>query len=167
MKSQKNTAFKISSLTAALMAVYGVPAFAEETDLSRWIAPESSVSVGAGFQNNDRRQFGIYDGRNENDVKLMLDADINKRDDATGTWNTLKLINMGLDNREIEFSHSVQGDYGVSFEYSRIPRENAVIFNTGLGYAGENQKVNIVAPGTSPQNLKLGMHRDQIGRAHV
>lgn len=162
MKSQKNKVFKISGLAAALMAAYGAPALAEGTaDLSEWIAPVSSVSVGAGFQNKDRRQLGIYDGRNDNDAKLMLDADINKRDDATGTWNTLKLINFGFDNRELEFSHGVQGNYGISFDYSRIPRENAVVFNTGLGYAGETQKVNVVAPGTSPQNLQLGMHRDR------
>ncbi len=160
MKSQKNTAFKISTLTAALMVVYGSPAFAD-ADLSEWIAPESSVSVGAGFQNNDRRELGIFDGRNDNDVKLMLDADVNKRDDATGTWNQLRIKNLGLDSRELDFSHSVQGNYGASFEYSRIPRENPVIFNTGLGYAGETQKVNVVAPGTSPQNLNLGMHRDR------
>jgi MtrB/PioB family decaheme-associated outer membrane protein len=161
MKMQKNTAFRISSLTAALMVVYGTPAFAE--DLSQWISPESSVSVGAGFQNNDRRELGIFDGRNDNDVKLMLDADINKRDDATGTWNQLRIKNLGLDSRELDFSHSVQGNYGASFEYSRIPRENPVIFNTGLGYTngGETQRVNAIAPGTSPQNLKLGMHRDR------
>lgn len=161
MKSQKNTAFKISTLSAALMVVYGTPAFAEGADLSEWIAPESSVSVGVGFQDNDRRQLGRFDGRNDNDVKLMLDADINKRDDATGTWNQLRITNFGLDNRELEINHSRQGDYGVSFEYSRIPRESELIFNTGLGYAGESQKVNVITPGTSPQNLQMGMHRDR------
>lgn len=163
MKSQKYASFKISTLTAALMLVYGAPAFAEDAaDLSQWISPESSVTAGVGFQNKDRPYLGRYDGRNDNDVKLMLDADINKRDDATGTWNTLKLINIGLDNRELEFSHSRQGDYGVSFEYSRIPRENTVIFNTGLGGVGtETQAVNVITPGTSPQNLQLGTHRDR------
>jgi MtrB/PioB family decaheme-associated outer membrane protein len=162
MKSNKNTGFKISTLSAALMVVYGAPVFAEDAaDLSQWIAPDSTVSVGAGFQNKDRPQLGRFDGRNDDNVKLMLDADVNKRDDATGTWNQLKLINFGLDNRELDLRHSRQGDYGVSFEYSRIPRESDLVFNTGLRYAGETQATKVVVPGTSPQNLQLGMHRDR------
>lgn len=150
-------------MTAALMVVYGSPAFAEGADLSEWIAPESSVSVGVGFQDNDRRQLGRFDGRNDNDVKLMLDADINKRDDATGTWNQLRITNFGLDSRELEINHSRQGNYGASFEYSRIPRESELIFNTGLsGIGTETQTVNVnTRPGTSPQNAWMGMHRDR------
>lgn len=160
MKSHKNTNFKISTLSAALMVVYAGPAFAEGADLSQWISPESSVSVGVGFQDNDRRQLGIYDGRNDNDAKLMLDVEINKRDDANGTWNTLKVINFGFDNRELEFSHSVQGNYGVTFDYSRIPRENQFIFNTGLVGTGEAQAVRVITPGRGAE-IQLGMHRDR------
>ena len=50
----------VPALTAALMVVYGSPAFAEDAaDLSQWTAPESSVSVGVGAQNNDRPQLTL------------------------------------------------------------------------------------------------------------
>lgn len=163
MKSHKSTAFRISTLTAALALVYGGPALAEdETDLPELITPESSVSVGAGYQNHDRPQLGRYDGRRDDGTTLMLDANINKRDDATGTWNQLNLVNMGQDNREVEFKHSRQGNYGVSFEYIRIPNESPLNFNTGLsGIGTETQRVNVIPPGTSPQNVQLETHRDR------
>lgn len=161
MKSQKNTACRMSTLTAALMAVHGGQAFAEDADLSQWIKPEMSVSVGAGFQDNDRPQLGMFDGRRDNDVKLLLDADIKHRDDATGTWNELMISNFGLDNRELEFRHSRQGDYGVSFEYSRIPRETPYTVNTSLQTAGETQAARLTVPGAGTRNLELGTHRDR------
>lgn len=161
MKSQKNTAFNTSILSAALMATFGTPAFAQDADLSQWVKPEMSVTVGAGFQDNDRPQLGIFDGRRENTAKLLLDADIKHRDDVTGTWNELQISNFGLDNRELEFRHSRQGDYGVSFEYSRIPRETPYTVNTGLQGNGETQVVNVVVPGTGPRNIELGTHRDR------
>ena len=163
MKSHKNPAFEISTLTATLMLVYGGQALAEdEADLSQLITPDSTVSVGAGFQDRDRPQLGIYDGRRNDGANLMLDANINKRDDATGTWNQLKATNLGLDNRELEFRHSRQGDYGVSFEYNRISRESPLTFNTGLSGIGTvTQKVNVFAPGTAPQNVQFETHRDR------
>ncbi len=163
MKLHKNPAFEISTLAAVLMSVYGGQALAEdEVDVSQLITPDSSVSVGAGLQNHDRPELGIYDGRRDNGAKLMLDANINKRDDATGTWNQLNVTNLGLDNRQLEYRHSRQGDYGVSFEYNRISRESPLKFNTGLsGIGTETQKVNVFAPGTAPQNVQLGTHRDR------
>lgn len=161
MKSQKNTAFKVSTLTAALMVVYGVPAFAADDDVAERIRPESSVSVGIGYQDRDRAQLGIYDGRQENGAQLLLDADINKRDDATGTWNQLRITNFGLESRELDLRHSRQGDYGVSFEYSRIPRETPFTFNTGLrGIGSESQAVTVIAPGAGSK-VQLGTHRDR------
>jgi MtrB/PioB family decaheme-associated outer membrane protein len=161
MKSHKNTAFKISTLSAALLSAYGSPVLAQDADLSQWVKPEMSVTVGAGFQDNERPQLGIFDGRRDNTAKLLLDADITHRDDATGTWNQLRISNFGLDNRELEFSHSRQGDYGVSFEYSRIPRETPYTVNTGLQVVGDNQTVKVVVPGSGPRNIELGTNRDR------
>lgn len=161
MKSQKNTAFKISALSAALMVAYGVPALAQSGEVAELIRPSSSVTAGVGFQNNDRAQLGIFDGRRDDGATLLLDADIKKRDDATGTWNQLKINSLGLDSRELELRHSRQGDYGVSLEYNRIPRETPYTVNTGLnGIGTETQVVTVVAPGAG-SNVQLGMHRDR------
>lgn len=161
MKPQKNIAFKISFLTAALMAAYGDPALAADDDVLELITPKSLVSAGVMIQDNDRKQLGIFDGRQDNGSKILLDADIKKRDDATGIWNTLRIKDLGLDSRELDLSHSRQGDYGVSFEYTRIPREFAYTVNTGLrGIGTQNQTLTVVAPGAGA-NVELGMHRDR------
>jgi len=161
MKSQIDTAFKVSTLTAALMVVYGVPAFAQSDDVAERIRPESSVSAGVGYQSRDRAQLGVFDGRQEDGGKILLDADINKRDDATGIWNQLKITNFGLDSRELDLRHSRQGDYGVAFEYSRIPRETQFTVNTGLrGIGSETQGVTVITPGAG-SNVQLGTHRDR------
>ena len=44
----------------------------------------------------------------------LLDADIVKRDDETGTWLKLKATNLGLDNRDCAASYSRQGNIAVS-----------------------------------------------------
>ena len=154
------TKFKLSTVAAALMVVYGVPAVAE--DVAEYIKPDSSVSLGVGTQNHNRPRLGLYDGRQEDGASIMLDADIKLRDDATGTWNELKIYNFGLDNGEIFLGHSVQGDYGASLEYSRIPRENQYTVNTGLrGIGTVNETVTaLTAPGRGA-NVHLGTQRDR------
>ena len=145
------------------MVVYGAPALAADEDISQLITPESSVTAGVGFQNRDRAQLGMYDGREDNGGKLLLDADIKKRDNATGTWNQLRINNLGQSNAEIGASHSRQGDYGISFDYTRIPRETPFTVNTSLSGAGSvTQRVTDIVPGTgTTPSLQLGTHRDR------
>ncbi len=156
-----DSVLKVSTLAAALMAAYGAPALADNYEVAEYIAPESTISAGIGYQSKDRPQFGIFDGRQDNGAKLLLDADVKKRDDATGTWSELRANNIGLDNPDLSLSHSRQGDYGASFEYSRINRESAYTINTGLvGVGGLNQTVTQVNPGTG-SDLHLGTKRNR------
>ncbi|MCF8179715.1 MAG: MtrB/PioB family outer membrane beta-barrel protein, partial [Sulfuritalea sp.] len=162
MKTQKNTAFQISTLSAALMVVYGTPAFAADDNVAELINPKSSVSVGVGAQNHDRDQLGMFDGRKESGGTLLLDADINKRENATGTWTKLKVRNFGLDNRELEGSYGKQGDYNFSYEYSRITREAPYTVNTSLqGIGTSTQILSGVVPGAGTTNLNLETHRNR------
>jgi hypothetical protein len=62
----------------------------------------------------------------------LLDAEIVKRNDDTGTWYTFTGRNLGLDTREMKGEILRQGNIGLSVEYSRIPRDNPYTFNTGL-----------------------------------
>lgn len=158
-----NTVFKVSALSAAVMLAYGLPARAEDNEVAELINPDSSVSAGVGLQSSDRPQFGIFDGRRDKGGSLLLDADIKKRDNATGIWNEVKLYNLGLDSREIFLSHSRQGDYGLSFDYSRIPRENQFTFNTavtGIGTQAQTVPTVAIAPGTG-RDVTLGTKRDR------
>lgn len=158
-----STVFKLSTLSAAVVLAYGLPVQAENGDFAELIRPDSNISVGVGYQNNDRPQFGIYDGMRDDGGSLLLDADIKKRDDATGTWNELRINNLGLDSREIYLGHSRQGDYGISFDYSRIPRENPYTFNsgiTGLGTTAVTVPTTPILPGTGT-NIGIGTKRDR------
>jgi MtrB/PioB family decaheme-associated outer membrane protein len=105
---------------------------AEDDEITQLTEPESSVSLGVGYWTNDRPHEGIFDGMRDSGAYGLLDADIVKRDDATGTWYTLTGRNLGLDTRELKAEWLRQGDIGLSLEYSRIPRDNPFTINTGL-----------------------------------
>jgi MtrB/PioB family decaheme-associated outer membrane protein len=163
MKTQKNTAFKISGLSAALMVVYGTSAFAADDEVAELINPKSSVSVGVGGQTDNRDQQGMFDGRKKQGGTLLLDADINKRDNATGIWTKLKVRDFGAGDRELEASYGQQGNYNLSYEYSRISREAPYTVNTSLIGIGTTTQTQIAAaaPGAGTTDLKLETHRNR------
>ena len=155
MSNKTKQTSKVTALAAALLAVYG-PALAEDS--------ESSVSVGIGHWSNDRPQRGIYDGMRDSGAYLLLDADVLRRDDATGTWLGLKARNLGLDNREIRGEWLRQGNIGLSLEYSRIPRDQPFVYNTGVLGIGTDRLLvpsPSITPGTGA-NVELGTHRDRV-----
>lgn len=159
MNTMQNT-FRLTAVAAALLTIFG-SAFADEAEINELIKPESSVSVGVGNWSNDRHQQGIYDGMRDQGAFGLLDADINKRDDASGTWLKLKASNLGLDTREIRGEYLRQGDIGVALEYSRTPRDNPNTFNTrlqGIGKTTQTVSTNAI-PGPL-QSVKLGTERD-------
>jgi len=160
MSKKTKPTFKLTALAAALLAVYGHAIGAENPE-----SPVSgSVSVGVGNWSNDRAQQGIYDGMRESGTYGLFDADLLKRDDTTGTRLGLKARNLGLDNREIGLDWMRQGNIGASLEYSRIPRDQAFIYNTGVQGIGTTTLLvptPSIVPG-SGSNVELGTARDRI-----
>lgn len=146
------------------MAVFGA-AWADDAEINELIKPDSSVSVGIGNWSNERHQQGIYDGMRDDGPYGLLDADINKRDDATGTWYKLKATNLGLDNREVKGEYLRQGNIGVTVEYNRLSRDNPNTFNTNLqGIGTTTQIVSNAASAAAPkQTVKLGTTRESVG----
>ena len=89
-----------------------------------------------------------------------IDGTYLKRDDATGTWTSLYLKNLGLDTAEFGARYEKQGDWGVNFGYSQIKREHPLTINTGLlGIGTERQTITIVAPGAG-RDVLLDLRRD-------
>lgn len=153
--------FQLSAMSVVLMAAFGV-AHAEE-DIGALTKPDSTVSVGIGSWSNDRPRQGVFDGMRDDGAKALLDADIVKRDDVSGTWMTFSTRNLGLDSRELKGEYLRQGDIGASIEYSRTPRDNPFNFNTGLrGIGSTVQTVTLIVPGAG-SNVELGTHRDSTG----
>ena len=155
MGKPKKVGYRLTAMATALLAVHA-PALAQVT--------EGSVSVGIGNWSNDRRQTGVYDGMRDDGLYGIFDADVVKRDDATGTWLGLKARNLALDNREVVLEWLRQGRVGFSLEYSRIPRDQIYTYNTGLvGLGTINQRVPTpsIVPGTGT-NWELGTVRDRV-----
>ncbi|MBT9613121.1 MAG: MtrB/PioB family decaheme-associated outer membrane protein [Burkholderiales bacterium] len=161
--------FPLTALAAALLAVIHNPAFAAEEgdELSQYTQPSSSVSIGVGVVNKDRPQFGIYDGMRDKGAYLLFDADIQKRDNETGTWKTFSVKDFGLDNREIRAEYLEQGKQGVAVEYSQTQSNAPYTINTnqvGIGTATQTTGANITnAAIGSGTNYQFGTERDKLG----
>ncbi|ENO87157.1 MtrB/PioB family decaheme-associated outer membrane protein [Thauera linaloolentis] len=123
--------FRLTALSAALLAVFG-PAQADD-ERDALMKPQSSVSVGIGNWSGDRYQQGMYDGMREGQAYGLIDADIVRLDADNGTWWKLDVRNLGIDGSEkIRGEYLRQGDVGISLGFKRITRDNPNTFNTSL-----------------------------------
>ena len=90
----------------ALMAAFG-PAHADDA-VDALIKPDTaSISVGvAGTTGSreDRSILGQYNGWGDTKSAVQLDFEYVQRNDETGTWTKAEGRNLGLDNRELQFS---------------------------------------------------------------
>lgn len=156
MRKRMKQAFQMTAIAAALLSAHG-------TALAEGL--EGSVSTGVGRWSNDRPQWGIYDGMRDKGNYLLLDGNVLRREDATGTWMGLRFRNLGLDNRELQAEWLRQGNIGGSVEYSRIPRDSQFTVNTGVQGIGTTRLIvpsPSITPGTG-SNVELGTVRDRFG----
>ncbi|WP_301101698.1 MtrB/PioB family decaheme-associated outer membrane protein [Propionivibrio sp.] len=161
MKTMLKT-FRPTAMSVALMLVFG-PALAEEPNVDELAKPDSSISVGIGNWSADRPHEGVYDGMRDKGAYGLLDADIIKRDDTTGTWLKLKATNLGLDAREIKGEYLRQGDIGGSVEYNKTPRDNPYTVNTGLqGIGTTNVTVGTNLGSFAKRDVDLGTTRELL-----
>jgi MtrB/PioB family decaheme-associated outer membrane protein len=127
---QRRTILSLSLLTA-----FG-SAFAQDDGIKALVSPDSSISVGvAGVSgsSSDKALFGQYNDLRDRNAGVLLDIDINKRDDATGTWILLQGRDLGLDTRELNGAYVKQGDWHVSGAYNAIVRNDPRTLVTGAG----------------------------------
>jgi MtrB/PioB family decaheme-associated outer membrane protein len=156
--------FRLTALSAALASAYGTAfAQAEDAELAALIRPESEVSVGLGYWSKDRPRLGTYDGMNQKGAYGLLDAFINSRDERSGTWFILEGRNLGLDTRELRADWLRQGDFGVSLEYGRTPRDEPYTVLTGVrGIGSSTQRVPTPSASTLG-GVHLGTMREAFG----
>lgn len=158
-----NTTFRLTAVAAAMLAAYG-SAFAEDDDIKQLTKPDSSISVGAGYWSSDRPQQGIFDGMRDDHGYALIDADVVKRDDATGTWFKFKTDNLGLESRKISAEVQQQGNMGGFVSYSRIPRESPLDIRSGIRGVGTERMI-ISGSGTNVlpfHKVDLATYRDLI-----
>jgi MtrB/PioB family decaheme-associated outer membrane protein len=164
---KQNAAFKKTLISIAVVAACA-PAYAQ-SDLSELTKPDSTVSIGVGYVDGNKRNAslsGQYNGLRDESGVLLLDIDSTKRDDATGVVMTIKGSNLGLDNREFSFAREKQGDWRYSLDYSEQVRHDPRTINTGMTGLGTttntvvrlggNTLGSAAAPGTgTDQDFKL------------
>lgn len=161
------TLFTRTVIAASFMAAYGTAWSADDDTVDELTKPSSEISIGVGGWNKDRQKLGVFDGMRKKDSYLLLDADVRKRDDVTGTWLNLSINNLGTDNREIRGEYLQQGNQGVAFEYTQFRFDAPFTINTnttGIGTSLQNLGANIpnTAIGTGT-NFQLGTKREKAG----
>lgn len=163
MNSNTRLAFPLAAIAAALLSVYG-PARADAADDMRELTqPESSLRLGAGLTTAAAPRFGQYTGlRKDDGVYGLLDLNLVKRDDATGTWTKVQARDFGLHNRELRVNYARQGDWSYTFDFNQTPRYEPHTVNTSLTGVGT------VAQGHSPAeapraDVQLKTQRQEYG----
>jgi MtrB/PioB family decaheme-associated outer membrane protein len=164
MRIAQRSTFTLTALCVALGAAWGeARAQQEDAEVAALTRPQSEVSVGAGYWNKDRPRLGTYDGMSEKGAYGLLDAYINRRDEATGTWFTLDARNLGLETRELRADWLRQGDYGVFFEYGRTPRDEPYSIFTGVSGIGTTT-LRVPTPSAAALGeVRFGTVRDAFG----
>ena len=160
-------AFMQTVLAVSLMAAHGTVWSADEPTVDELIKPSSQVSIGIGGWNNDRPNLGANDGMRKADTHLLLDADIRKRDETTGTWLNLSIINLGTRNREIRGEYLQQGKQGIILDYNEFRKDAPYTINSNnLGIGTTTQTLGANIPNTaigSGTNYQFGTDRKNLG----
>lgn len=148
-------------LTALSLALTGAAQAQEDPAIAELTRPESEVAFGLGYWSKDRPRLGTYDGMNQEGAYGLLDAQIRRRDNATGTWFLLDARNLGLDTPELRGEWLRQGSIGASIEYSRIVRDEPyTVFTAVQGIGTTTQRVPTPSATTARGELHLGTVRD-------
>ena len=151
-------------LLAALALAPGAARAEDEVEaaIKEQTTPESTVEVGAGAVTNDNSRFGQYTGLRKEGPYGIGNVDINRRDDATGTWMRFFGRDLGYQDREARFEHERQGNWGYFIDFSQTPAYSPYIVNTGL--AGIGTRTQTISPiGLSDAQLKTQRDAWTIG----
>ncbi|HYD62703.1 MAG TPA: MtrB/PioB family decaheme-associated outer membrane protein [Noviherbaspirillum sp.] len=168
MTMQKHLSFPLTAMTAAVLAAWN-PAYALDEEIVELTRPSSSIAVGASYLSNDAPRFGRHSGLNDEGAYGLLNVDINKRDDSTGTWLRFKGNNLGLESRDMRITHVRQGDWAYYVDYSEIPRFEPYTVNTAVTGIGT---ANLVIPSSAaavevPVDLKIKREALGLGYSKV
>jgi MtrB/PioB family decaheme-associated outer membrane protein len=150
-------------LTALSLAFTGA-AQAQEEDaaLAALTKPQSEISAGIGYWSNDRPRLGTYDGMNKQGAYGLIDAFVNKRDEATGTWIGIEGRNLGMEAMDLRFDWLRQGNFGTFLLYERTPRDEPYTVRTAVAGIGTPVQ-RVPSPSATPDQLgtiHLGTRRD-------
>ena len=157
-RSGVKSVFRLTAIAAAVVAATAAWADERDDEIAAAKRPDSSIEGGIGWVSDENTRFGQYNGMTKENPYLLFDVRTRYRDDATGSWTSLTGRNLGLENRDLRYEQSRQGDIGYFFDFSQTPRYSPYTPVTRLtGFDTMVQTVN--AAGTTP--MPLEMHTDR------
>src|SRR5882672_3059369 len=159
-------ALRMTGIAAAVLAAMGSARAGQPEPLApTGLNTEASeVSLGVGLAANDSRRFGEYNGITESGPYGLIDFNLVRRDDETGTWTALTGRNVLLDNRQLRFEQSKQGDWGYYIDYARLPRLEPYQPSTAVtGTGSPNLTVPVTTTPGGQISLKTTRDRVDLG----
>src|SRR5882672_291253 len=156
-------ALRMTGIAAAVLAAMGSARAGQPEPLApTGLNTEASeVSLGVGLAANDSRRFGEYNGITESGPYGLIDFNLVRRDDETGTWTALTGRNVLLDNRQLRFEQSKQGDWGYYIDYARLPRLEPYQPSTAVTGTG-TPFLNVPVTTTAGGQISLKTTRDRV-----
>lgn len=154
MSTKKQMAFRLSLMGTALLTAYNCAYAQRDEELMALTKPASSIALGAGYVSKDAPRFGQYTGLDDEGLYGLVNIDVNKRDDSTGTWIRFNGRNLGLENRDMRFMHERQGEWAYYLDYNEIPRFEPYTVNTAVTGIGSA----IVTVPTSSAAVEVPVH---------
>jgi MtrB/PioB family decaheme-associated outer membrane protein len=130
---------------------------ADDPEVEALIKPDKTIEFSVGGVMDDARRYNMYTGRNA--INGGIDADLNWRDEQSGTWFRILGRNVGQENGDLRLEHEKQGDWRYFFEAGRTVQYNPnIIISRETGVGTNVQKMT----GTSLRELDLDLHRDLL-----
>ena len=160
MKASRKDPFILTAVAAALLFVFG-PARAQDNTVTQLTEPQSSIDVGAAYVNKDNQRFGEYTGLTDKGGYGIVNFNLDKRDDATGTWFRLRGRDLGYKDPELRLEQKRQGDWGYYIDYTRIPRYEPYTINTGLQGLGTTSQTQVAVPVGGGADYQIHTKRDR------
>lgn len=156
----KRNGFVLLPLSVAITSAAAAQGAAaqEMSELERLTTPSSEASIGLGVVSEDNNAFGLYNGLEEGGAYPLLDFDINRRDDETGTWTRAEGRDLGLDAQELRFGQQRQGDWEYFVEYGELTRHHPYEVDTSLNGIGDNNQTF----GTVLRDRELELDRERF-----
>jgi hypothetical protein len=115
-------AVPLTAMAAAVLSAFGpAPAHADDAEILELITPVSEFSVGGGYVFEDNQRFGQFTGLRDKGLYGLLDFNLVKRYNDTGTWIRFFRRNVGFDDRELRSDVERQGDWRPSSTTARRP----------------------------------------------
>lgn len=161
MNRHTGVGYSLTAMATALLAAFPAARAADGDETAELTKPTSGIQFGVGYVDEDNGRFGQYNGLNEKGGYGLLDADIVKREDATGSWLKFRGRNLGLDHRDFRFEQEVQGNWGYYIDFSQIPRYEPFTVTTAVTGIGTNNLVVPTAP-TAGSPFEIKTERDRL-----